>query len=121
MAKKLIIILQVLLIEMGWVMVGRIGLGRIVVGKLEIGMENFFSKSVVLRIVSLGVEGVILVILAMLDMMSLTAGIGFMMTDKVSLATSKMQMCSEDNHCANIIDLQGLLPGINPIHLSYYS
>ena len=55
---------------------------------------------------------------AMLDMMSLTAGIGFMMMDKMNLEMSKVQMCSKDNLSSNLLDLQSLLPGTTPIHLS---
>src|SRR5208282_4395970 len=100
--KMAIIILRISSVEMGWVMVVRIGVKRTVVGKMEIGMKDFFSNSVVLRIVSLGVEGVTLVILAMLDMMSLTAGIGFMIMDKMNLEMSKVQMRSKDNISSNL-------------------
>lgn len=93
-------------------MVGIIGVESIVVPKLEIGMAVLFSNDVMRRIVSLDVVGVILAILATLDLIKLMAGIGFMMMDKKNL---EVQGCSKDNLFSNLIDLQNRLPGIAPI------
>jgi len=96
-----IIILPIPWVGMGWVMVVRIGVERVVAGGLEIGMEDLFLNNVVVGIVSLGVEGVIPVMLAM---MRLTAEIGFMMMDKMNLAKSEMRMLLEDNRSWNLMD-----------------